>query len=87
MLRRLSLALAVAAATTGMAWAESAPQAGKNDLVTVYQEAVKNNADLAAARSYQACALKIIQYLLDARNQVRLYGIETNFWLQRRLVS
>ncbi len=51
MLRRLSLALAVAAATTGMAWAESAPQAGKNDLVTVYQEAVKNNADLAAARA------------------------------------
>src|SRR5690606_23962804 len=36
---------------TGMAWAENAPQAGKNDLVTVYQEAVKNNADLAAARA------------------------------------
>ena len=42
---------------------------------------------LVGARSYQACVLKIIQYLLDARNQIRLYGIETNFWLQRRLVS
>ncbi|MDX5373532.1 MAG: TolC family outer membrane protein [Pseudomonadaceae bacterium] len=55
MLRRLSLALAVAAATTGMAWAEEAPLATKTDLVTVYNEAVKNNADLAAARAgYEA---------------------------------
>ena len=55
MLRRLSLALAVAAATTGMAWAEDAPLASKTDLVTVYNEAVKNNADLAAARAnYEA---------------------------------
>ncbi len=55
MLRRLSLALAVAAATTGMAWAEDASLATKTDLVTVYNEAVKNNADLAAAQAnYQA---------------------------------
>jgi outer membrane protein len=55
MLRRLSLALAVAAASSGFAWAEQAPASSKTDLVTVYQEAAANNADLAAARAdYQA---------------------------------
>ena len=59
MLRRLSLALAVAAASYGTAWADQAPSqaplASKTDLVTVYQEAARNNADLAAARAdYQA---------------------------------
>ncbi|MCU1718320.1 TolC family outer membrane protein [Pseudomonas sp. 5P_3.1_Bac2] len=51
MLRRLSLALAVAAATSSLAWAEPAPLSNKNDLITVYQEAAANNADLAAARA------------------------------------
>ena len=60
MLRRLSLALAVAAATTGMAWAEDAPQASKTDLVTVYNEAVKNNADLAAARANYAAISEVV---------------------------
>ena len=55
MLRRLSLAIAVAAASNGLAWAEQAPQSSKTDLVTVYQEAANNNADLAAARAdYEA---------------------------------
>lgn len=55
MLRRLSLALAVASASVAMAWAEQAPPSAKTDLVTVYQEAAANNADLAAARAdYQA---------------------------------
>ncbi|MEX6501467.1 TolC family outer membrane protein [Pseudomonas zhanjiangensis] len=55
MLRRLSLALAVASASAGLAWAEQAPLPTKTDLVTVYQEAASNNADLAAARAdYQA---------------------------------
>ncbi len=55
MLRRLSLALAVTAASAGLAWAEQAPLPTKTDLVTVYQEAASNNADLAAARAdYQA---------------------------------
>ena len=55
MLRRLSLTLAVAAASVGMAWAEQAPLSTKTNLVTVYQEAANNNADLAAARAdYQA---------------------------------
>ncbi|MDP3817189.1 TolC family outer membrane protein [Pseudomonas sp.] len=55
MLRRLSLALAVAAASSGYAWAEQAPASSKTDLVTVYQEAANNNADLAAARAdYEA---------------------------------
>jgi outer membrane protein len=51
MLRRFSLALAVAAATSSLAWAEQAPLSNKNDLITVYQEAAANNADLAAARA------------------------------------
>ncbi|MDM8348441.1 TolC family outer membrane protein [Pseudomonas sp. sp1636] len=51
MLRRLSLALAVASASSGLAWAEQAPLSTKTDLVTVYQEAANNNADLAAARA------------------------------------
>lgn len=49
MLRKLSLALAVSCASNGMAWAAEAPLSTKNDLVNVYQEAVDNNADLAAA--------------------------------------
>lgn len=54
MLRRLSLAIAVAA-SVGLAQAEEAPLSSKTDLVTVYQEAAKNNADIAAARAdYQA---------------------------------
>lgn len=55
MLCRLSLTLAVATASVGMAWAEQAPLSTKTDLLTVYQEAANNNADLAAARAdYQA---------------------------------
>ena len=49
MLRKLSLALAVSCASNGMAWAAEAPLSTKTDLVSVYQEAVDNNADLAAA--------------------------------------
>ena len=55
MLRRLSLAVAIAAASVGLAQAEEAPLSSKTDLVTVYQEAARNNADIAAARAdYQA---------------------------------
>ncbi|PZR41114.1 MAG: channel protein TolC [Ectopseudomonas oleovorans] len=55
MLRRLSLALAVAVASVGLAQAAEAPLSSKTDLVTVYQEAAQNNADIAAARAdYQA---------------------------------
>lgn len=55
MLRRLTLALAVASATVGTAWADQAPLTTKTDLVSVYNEAANNNADLAAARAdYQA---------------------------------
>ncbi|MCY1205794.1 Outer membrane protein TolC [compost metagenome] len=55
MLRRLSLAIAVASAVAGTAWAEDAPLSAKTDLVTVYKDAVDNNADLAAARAnYEA---------------------------------
>lgn len=51
MLRRLSLALAVAAATTSLALAEPLATSPRTDLITVYQEALDNNADLAAARA------------------------------------
>jgi outer membrane protein len=51
MLRKISLALAVSCASNGMAWAADAPLSARTDLVSVYQEAVNNNADLAAARA------------------------------------
>lgn len=55
MLRRLFLAIAVAAASVALVQAAEAPLSSKTDLVTVYQEAAKNNADIAAARAdYQA---------------------------------
>ena len=55
MLSRLSLAIAVASAFAGTAWAVDAPLSAKTDLVTVYKDAVDNNADLAAARAnYEA---------------------------------
>ena len=49
MLRKLSLAIAVSCASNGVAWAVDVPLTVKTDLVSVYQEAVDNNADLAAA--------------------------------------
>jgi len=51
MLRKLSLALAVSCATNGWVWAAETPLTTKTDLVSVYQEALSNNADLAAARA------------------------------------
>ncbi len=51
MLRRLYLAVAVAAAYSASVWATETPQSSKTDLVSVYQEAVNNNAALAAARA------------------------------------
>ncbi len=55
MLRRLSLAVAVTATSTATAWADPAPLSVRTDLMSVYQEAAANNADLAAARAdYQA---------------------------------
>jgi len=51
MLRKLSLVIAVSCASTAMAWAADVPRTVKTDLVSVYQEAVDNNADLAAARA------------------------------------
>ena len=52
MLRRLTLAFAVAAGSSGLTWAETAPPlASRADLISVYQQAVANNADLAAARA------------------------------------
>lgn len=51
MLRKLSLAIAVSCASNAVVWAADVPTTVKTDLVSVYQEAVTNNADLAAARA------------------------------------
>ena len=60
MLRKLSLALAVSCATNGMVWAAEAPLSTKTDLVSVYQEAVDNNADLAAARAQYGAQKEVV---------------------------
>ncbi|AUM67978.1 TolC family outer membrane protein [Pseudomonas fluorescens] len=60
MLRKLSLALAVSCASNGMAWAAEAPITTKTDLVSVYQEAVDNNADLAAARAQYGAQKEVV---------------------------
>ena len=59
MLRRLTLAMAVAAAS-GLVWAEEPPQSLKRDLVSVYKDAVENNADLAAARADFAARQEVV---------------------------
>ena len=51
MLRKLSLAIAVSCASHAVVWAADVPTSVKTDLISVYQEAVDNNADLAAARA------------------------------------
>src|SRR5687768_6077962 len=60
MLRKLSLALAVSCASNGMAWAAEAPLSTLTDLVSVYQEAVDNNADLAAARAQYGAQKEVV---------------------------
>jgi len=60
MLRRLSLAVAVATASSGLALAQEVPLSSRTDLVTVYQEAVNNNADLAAARAQLAARQELV---------------------------
>ncbi|MFS1290929.1 TolC family outer membrane protein [Pseudomonas piscis] len=61
MLRKLSLAVAVSCASNGMAWAAEAPLSPtRTDLVSVYQEAVDNNADLAAARAQYGAQKEIV---------------------------
>lgn len=60
MLRKLSLALAVSCATNGWGWAAEAPLSVNTDLVSVYQEAVNNNADLAAARAQYGAQKEVV---------------------------
>lgn len=60
MLRKLSLALAVSCASNAMAWAAEAPLTTRTDLVSVYQEAVDNNADLAAARAQYGAQKEVV---------------------------
>ena len=60
MLRKLSLAIAVSCASNGVVWAADVPTTVKTDLVSVYQEAVNNNADLAAARADYGARREIV---------------------------
>ncbi|BAO59898.1 TolC family type I secretion outer membrane protein [Pseudomonas protegens Cab57] len=60
MLRKLSLAVAVSCASNGMAWAAEAPLTTKTDLVSIYQEALDNNADLAAARAQYGAQKEVV---------------------------
>ncbi|WP_397448221.1 TolC family outer membrane protein [Pseudomonas sp. NA-150] len=60
MLRNLPLALAVLCASTAPCWATPAPLASKIDLVSVYEDAVSNNADLAAARADYTARREIV---------------------------
>lgn len=60
MLRKLSLAVAVSCASTATVWAAEAPLSTKTDLVSVYQEAVDNNADLAAARAQYGAQKEVV---------------------------
>jgi outer membrane protein len=60
MLRKLSLAVAVSCACNAGAWAADLPLPTKTGLVNVYQEAVDNNADLAAARADYAARKEVV---------------------------
>ena len=60
MLRKLSLAIAVSCATNVMAMETQAPLASQTGLVSVYHEAVDNNADLAAARADYAARKEVV---------------------------
>ncbi|MGH8420573.1 MAG: TolC family outer membrane protein [Pseudomonas sp.] len=60
MLRKLSLAIAVSCASNAMAGAADLPLPIRTGLVSVYQEAVNNNADLAAARADYAAQKEIV---------------------------
>ncbi|WP_411562274.1 TolC family outer membrane protein [Pseudomonas shirazensis] len=60
MLRKLSLAVAVSCASNGVVWAADLPAPVKTDLISVYQEAASNNADLAAARADYGARREIV---------------------------
>ncbi|WP_312935096.1 TolC family outer membrane protein [Pseudomonas sp.] len=60
MLRKLSLALAVSCASHAAAGATDIPTTVKTDLISVYQQAADNNADLAAARADYGARREIV---------------------------
>ncbi|RML37150.1 Type I secretion outer membrane protein, TolC [Pseudomonas syringae pv. atrofaciens] len=51
MLRKLSLVVAISFASSGLTWAAELPRPTQTGLLSVYQQAVDNNADLAASRA------------------------------------
>ncbi|RMU72701.1 Type I secretion outer membrane protein, TolC, partial [Pseudomonas syringae pv. aptata] len=50
-MRKLSLVVAVSFASSGLTWAAELPRPTQTGLLSVYQQAVDNNADLAASRA------------------------------------
>src|SRR5690606_12974553 len=61
MLRRLTLAIAITAAASGPSWAETAASYSvRSDLVSIYRQAVSNNADLAAARAQSQATREVV---------------------------
>ena len=66
MLRRLSLAIAIASVVAAPSWATEPPLATDTDLMGVYKAAVENNADLAAAQANLAAQQESVPQALSA---------------------
>lgn len=78
MLRRLSLAIAIASAFVAPSWATEPPLATQSDLMGVYKAAVRNNADLAAARANLAARQESVPQALSALLPQLNAGADTN---------
>ena len=65
MLRRMSLAIAIASIVAAPSWASEPQLATQNDLMGVYEAAVKNNSDLAAAQASLAAQQESVPQALS----------------------
>lgn len=78
MLRRLSLAIAIAAVVATPSWASEPPLATQTDLVGVYRAAVRNNSDLAAAQASLAAQQEAVPQALSNLLPQLSAGADTN---------
>ena len=78
MLRRLSLAIAIASVVATPSWATEPPLATQTDLIGVYKAAVQNNADLAAAQANLAAQQESVPQALSALLPQLNAGADTN---------
>ena len=78
MLRRLSLAIAIASVVASPSWATEPPLATQTDLIGVYKAAVQNNADLAAAQANLAAQQESVPQALSALLPQLNAGADTN---------